>query len=415
MATAQENKDIVKCAICLEQYDEPKKLPNCGHSFCETCIITYVSKYVENSKKGEEVPCPFCRVTSRAPRSKDEIPDWVKSLERNENILIEVSSDEVKSVYNFLCDSCHVFGISMEASNFCHDCFEVLCLPCSVGRHSIKMYQSHKLTDLEAKPDGRMTDGSLKAFRLLREFSLCSLHPKMELRFYCKDENCCFCSICSVTNHRQCLNIVELDGNALEKETRDESRKLKESIVRLSAFAKSITGAITKIIDDNKKEITEIGAAIEELRTKVNKLMDKIEERTKDQAKAIEKEVALSGERDNKALHEAICGLETCLSLIEKANECGVVRHTYPALKKLKQTFRNYEQRVLAIADTFKNVGPELTFESSLKDFVGLEPDNINTVANVAVKHHMVDLPLYESDTLLRSYNITKTSEKGIT
>ena len=47
-------EEHLTCAICLEQFKDPKVLP-CLHSFCHECIIKL--EHTENS-----ITCPECRM-----------------------------------------------------------------------------------------------------------------------------------------------------------------------------------------------------------------------------------------------------------------------------------------------------------------------------------------------------------------
>ena len=138
MATAQGFGEILKCPICLEQYVEPRKLPNCEHSFCEECLVTYVGKLVDNIEIENGIACPFCRTINPAPKDRDGIRAWCQSLEKNENIqLVNRESNEKEGARNGnKCDSCSAFGISTKATQMCNNCFELFCVSCSVGRHS---------------------------------------------------------------------------------------------------------------------------------------------------------------------------------------------------------------------------------------------------------------------------------------
>lgn len=49
---AEEDEEADKCAICLEEMDNPKKLDKCGHFFCKECI--------EDSFKLHKPACPTC-------------------------------------------------------------------------------------------------------------------------------------------------------------------------------------------------------------------------------------------------------------------------------------------------------------------------------------------------------------------
>ena len=125
MATSREAGDIVRCPVCLEPYVKPRKLPKCSHTFCETCIISYVSKLEENkelSKNG--LSCPFCRTLNPAPKSREVVTEWMNSLERNEDCAVQTDNMDNEQRTKDECDSCHVLGISTRASKMCIDCFQ---------------------------------------------------------------------------------------------------------------------------------------------------------------------------------------------------------------------------------------------------------------------------------------------------
>jgi hypothetical protein len=51
--------DLLTCTICLETLKVPKYLP-CLHTFCETCIHTYITSS-EKGDKSTGFKCPICR------------------------------------------------------------------------------------------------------------------------------------------------------------------------------------------------------------------------------------------------------------------------------------------------------------------------------------------------------------------
>ena len=54
----------VSCPVCLEEFQEPKCLPNCAHNVCQECLEEMTSKTTLNS-----IECPVCRVVSFIPRA----------------------------------------------------------------------------------------------------------------------------------------------------------------------------------------------------------------------------------------------------------------------------------------------------------------------------------------------------------
>ena len=68
----------LECAVCLEQYKEPKVLP-CLHSFCKKCLEGLLTKETKNVRMGRtagrgaqarrkkvsvwKINCPTCRIS----------------------------------------------------------------------------------------------------------------------------------------------------------------------------------------------------------------------------------------------------------------------------------------------------------------------------------------------------------------
>ena len=60
--------DELSCPVCLEEFVEPKCLPNCAHNVCSQCLGRMIEP---NSRK---VECPECRVESTLPGSGVSLP-----------------------------------------------------------------------------------------------------------------------------------------------------------------------------------------------------------------------------------------------------------------------------------------------------------------------------------------------------
>ena len=53
-------EEHLTCAICLEQFKDPKVLP-CLHSYCHECIVKL-------DQTGNKITCPECRTTVEVRR-----------------------------------------------------------------------------------------------------------------------------------------------------------------------------------------------------------------------------------------------------------------------------------------------------------------------------------------------------------
>ena len=50
------------CPICYEDFEEPKRLPNCAHSICQNCLERMAKR------KRKVIECPVCRVEFDIPK-----------------------------------------------------------------------------------------------------------------------------------------------------------------------------------------------------------------------------------------------------------------------------------------------------------------------------------------------------------
>ena len=67
------------CLLCEESFTKPKKLRNCPHVFCFSCL----NRYLESCSPNNYPPCPICKkpiVIQEAP-SEDEIASFIKPFE----------------------------------------------------------------------------------------------------------------------------------------------------------------------------------------------------------------------------------------------------------------------------------------------------------------------------------------------
>ena len=254
----------------------------------------------------------------------------------------------------------------------------------------------------------------MKDLRIIRDYTICSTHSEMELKYLCKDDDRLCCNTCLLTCHRRCQKVDELKGDALETQVKSETEKLKDSVNKLSLFAKSIIDAKVKNTKDNEAVPENIRKTVQDLRTKIINILDSFEETAIEQAKAIVKNVKLSEEKDVETLKAAIIDMGACLSLTDTATKYGTISHSYVALEKTKETFKKYEHVITNIADALENVTPVLKLENEMQSFVDLGPNDTNTLGKVIEKRLDVSVPLYQSCALLRDYRITKTTEKSI-
>lgn len=59
-AVPEEVTEHLTCAVCMEQFKEPKVLP-CLHTYCKACL----GKLVKKQGSDQIITCPECRQDSK--------------------------------------------------------------------------------------------------------------------------------------------------------------------------------------------------------------------------------------------------------------------------------------------------------------------------------------------------------------
>jgi len=198
---------ITKCSICLNELKSPKTL-SCLHSYCQTCLITFVEKSTivkpqsqsqSQSQFSMSIPtffslidqsptlnCPQCRLAFTLPK------DGVKGLPCHYftgSILgIESSSSSSQVDLNaIVCQGCE----ESLAAKFCNQCVEYFCEQCIRPHMKGKATASHTYSSIEHSLEKGLSTRS----------SHCPKHPRQEITSFCNNCQVAICSDCAVDYH----------------------------------------------------------------------------------------------------------------------------------------------------------------------------------------------------------------------
>ena len=151
MATVQRSEELFACSICYGQLINPRQLPECLHTFCENCLLTYLNKLKFNDKDSCEFQCPNCRGHIPLPKATEDLQSWVKSLETSENDDQDMELDTTlkgENVNDLLCIPCKDIDKLVTADKHCIECKENLCASCSRIRQGLELLKGHTLIDI---------------------------------------------------------------------------------------------------------------------------------------------------------------------------------------------------------------------------------------------------------------------------
>ncbi|VDI33771.1 Hypothetical predicted protein [Mytilus galloprovincialis] len=281
MATAEvltsciKDDDIITCTICLEQFNNPKYLP-CLHTFCESCIATYITSVFK--KDNTSIGCPVCRAKVSVPVGLTP-EEWAKQLPLNFLLVGLIEKHKVERTEK-ICMSCERFDINTksEASSVCIDCSDALCATCTRCHKSSKLSSNHEIVPIsDISKDGY----ALKSFK-----NMCSEHKTKELELFCVDHDCPCCSICVSVKHRKCKNVLTIE---------EAAKKFRESntVSKTTNEVSALLADLDTVLESERSSLVDIGATYNTEMQKCDQfwktLLQKIEELKSKWTKAYQK------------------------------------------------------------------------------------------------------------------------------
>uniref|UniRef100_A0A8C2EVE5 E3 ubiquitin-protein ligase TRIM39-like n=1 Tax=Cyprinus carpio TaxID=7962 RepID=A0A8C2EVE5_CYPCA len=174
----------IQCSVCLDVFTDPVSTP-CGHNFCKTCL----NKYWDNS---QTCSCPYCKDTFK------QRPDLKINTTLRE-LVDHYKKKSPEKTTEVLCDICE--ERKLKALKSCLVCQSSYCETHLEPHLRVTRLKKHKLMD----PVSNLED------------YICQKHER-PLDLFCRDDQTCVCSICSVTDHKN-HNTVAIEEESEEKKT----------------------------------------------------------------------------------------------------------------------------------------------------------------------------------------------------
>lgn len=271
MATSKEERILLDCPICFENFNDPKYLP-CLHTFCELCIESFIDSSILDcnvNHREKSFNCPVCRLVNRAPYQSISAKEWAKQLPKNHQILAikdlyEKSNNTESEV---LCDYCPQSSEQVIATHRCKSCRVNLCEICCKRIHKkVRSYAVHTIVDLRSANAEMDTTTDL---------GNCVVHTNRLIEVYCFDHEELGCSFCLATKHMNCKTVLSLDEvaeNDLENQSKSFIRETKQIRDLTTSAIQNTEKNITKLTQKKNKILQNIDKKIEEIKERLDSL-----------------------------------------------------------------------------------------------------------------------------------------------
>ncbi|XP_062616147.1 uncharacterized protein LOC134277866 [Saccostrea cucullata] len=303
-------EDVTLCSICFEKFKKPRYLP-CSHSFCHSCLSSYIASVRTSTEPRLGFHCPLCREYIHYQGTIDKPEDIVNLFP--ENYLLEKILEKGDQLN---CESCLRDNEEEEAIAFCATCMENLCQVCTKCHKKGLVTKSHKVYQLSKMKSSNILSDSVSNLS-------CSKHKNREIELFCNDHKALCCTMCVSTEHRKCdrVDTVEVAAKSLR-----ESGKLSGLLTEVKNLEKKLTGSKAR----QEKNITEIEDSVDSLTEKAEKelkiLVEHLEKLKNDLLQKISVAGKTSQEKIRKSLEIVTDGIscaKSCGDKVERAMEKG--------------------------------------------------------------------------------------------
>uniref|UniRef100_A0A8C1M2R9 Uncharacterized protein n=1 Tax=Cyprinus carpio TaxID=7962 RepID=A0A8C1M2R9_CYPCA len=221
----------IQCSVCLDVFTDPVTTP-CGHNFCKICL----NKCWDTS---QTCSCPYCKETFK------QRPDLKINTTLRE-LVDHCKKKSPEKKLEVLCDICE--ERKLKALKSCLVCQSSYCETHLEPHLRVAGLKKHKLMD----PVSNLED------------YICQKHER-PLDLFCRDDQTCVCSICTVTDHKN-HNTVPIEEESEEKKVEKDMQQMiqnrikKIQDIRHSAEVrkKAAEKQEEMLIEELEQEITEL-------------------------------------------------------------------------------------------------------------------------------------------------------------
>ncbi|KAK3577179.1 hypothetical protein CHS0354_037518 [Potamilus streckersoni] len=370
----------LRCPICLDVYTAPRNLP-CLHTYCQQCLHKYIVKNVLKGKKGATFICPQCSKETFPPLPDIPVDEWVEHYPYN-TVLLSALSPEKRKV-DRSCDSCLYDGSSVSATSYCTVCKEALCPTCEKMHKKNKASRDHTIVNIQDV----FKDPNL-AVNLSVSVS-CTEHVSKEFEFYCKSHRSMCCSECFYKSHRVCREVLQLKDHSerllKEKEARRVVNQLKQVKSHMDQFKNENEASFKRI----EAEMKNMPDQIEEIRKKINTLLDNVKAKITMERNALLKEESMIRHEENQQCETISSAISNSLHLLETVLTHGSPLHVLTTLHKIEEQLVHYESLVKEKYCEVRHVDAKLGLDGHLLSLIKCNETTIAKIDTFEKKYHL--------------------------
>ena len=330
-------EDQLTCAICLDDFKDPKLL-QCFHVYCKDCL----QRLVVQDQQGQLcLRCPTCRQSTVLPQATG-VSGLQSAFHVHHLLEIKDALEKVKEPQKVKCDKCKP---PQPATSYCRDCGEFICATCTTVHKQWDAFAKHEVVAME------QFESKVKQLDALKKVTLyCPLHQGKELEIYCETCEELICHNCTVSKHSRPEHKYVLVSDTFEKHKAEITTSLDKVEEKLG-----LTNEALEQLDVRSQDLDDRQAAVEENIQRERKLLiEAIEARTtelmgKADSYTKMKKKSLAAQRNE--LETVQTQLASCLSFVrdslKRGSEGEVMKMKNGVMKQMKEMTDNFTPDML--------------------------------------------------------------------
>uniref|UniRef100_A0A672Z3M3 RING-type E3 ubiquitin transferase n=1 Tax=Sphaeramia orbicularis TaxID=375764 RepID=A0A672Z3M3_9TELE len=273
------------CPICKLSFHnrEPKLLP-CLHSFCKRCLPTpFRNADPRRDLQGPADSKPLVGAI-RCPVCRQEC--W--EMDVLDNFFVKDSAEVPSSTVEKTSQVCMSCDDNTEATGYCVECVEFLCVTCIEAHQRVKFTRDHTIRQKEEMSPEALGISTQKPV-------FCDIHKQEPLKLFCETCDRLTCRDCQLLKHKdhnyQFLEDAYRNHRLYLENMTQQLQEKRKAIEEVSNF---ITSGLQQV-DENRKAVTnEIKKSICNLIMEINRkgkiLVNQLEALTKDHELGLKKQ-----------------------------------------------------------------------------------------------------------------------------
>lgn len=370
---------IVECRICSKWTTRPRCLP-CVHSFCETCLQSYIQKKAEEKTRTgstdeekllTDYHCPVCNHKVNVADSEIPSSAWPKLLPRNRLLITIVEKLSLQRAK--FCDPCKRGDEETEAVSWCRDCGEALCIQCTTYHKRVKMLMEHAVFSLE--------EIRKQPRKIAETEEICSLHPGKNVEAICHNHDKLCCMDCVAYNHSECKQVIPITDAAKEIKGSRDITNLIIKMKQIDNQAVSVIESQSANMEELQKQQDTMISEIQNLRAEITRHLEAMEQRFREDFSIMHKALLEKLEiqsREFGYIHEAINNGQKVLTV---SLSHGSSDQVYVTAHKLKNICKEYEKFIKTESRHIYHHDYNLEFNEAIEGFT----TKVNSIAKINI------------------------------